>query len=387
MAKAMLRSNPFRSMKVVLAVRNLRRSGGRLWVSLFGIAFATLLMGVQGSLLHSFTRAASRVVDAVDADIWIVAKGTPTFDYVSPIPERYAFLARGVDGVLDAGKGIAGWASMQRPGGNRTNVMVIGVENAFRGRLPAVAGLAAERGLSDSALVIDTTDARLLGFDGKPQTAQIAARRGHFLAETSGFASFLGTPLIFTDYPDAHRFLRLERTQASYIMLHVAPGRDPMAIRDELRGRLTDVDVWTKDDLSWRSRKFWLIQTGAGAALTLAAVLGFGIGLVLVAQTIYSITAENIEEYATMKAMGASDRDVTTVVLVQSLICGVLGGIFGLLLVEPYAGLARAIVTWLQVPYWMYLVCAAALVLLCVLASLIAARPAVRVDPGRVFRA
>jgi ABC-type lipoprotein release transport system permease subunit len=35
----------------------------------------------------------------------------------------------------------------------------------------------------------------------------------------------------------------------------------------------------------------------------------------------------------------------------------------------------------------MYLVCAIALVLLCVLASLIAARPAVRVDPGRVFRA
>jgi hypothetical protein len=82
----MPRFNPFRSMKVALAVRNLRRSGGRLWVSLFGIAFATLLMAVQGSLLHSFTRAASQIVDAVDADLWIVGKGTPTFDYVSRSP-------------------------------------------------------------------------------------------------------------------------------------------------------------------------------------------------------------------------------------------------------------------------------------------------------------
>ena len=82
----MPRFNPFRSMKVALAVRNLHRSGGRLWVSLFGIAFATLLMAVQGSLLHSFTRAASQIVDAVDADLWIVGKGTPTFDYVSPDP-------------------------------------------------------------------------------------------------------------------------------------------------------------------------------------------------------------------------------------------------------------------------------------------------------------
>jgi hypothetical protein len=47
----------------------------------------------------------------------------------------------------------------------------------------------------------------------------------------------------------------------------------------------------------------------------------------------------------------------------------------------------RFIVAWLVVPYWIYVVVAAALALLCVLASLIAARPAVRVDPGRVFRA
>jgi ABC-type lipoprotein release transport system permease subunit len=35
----------------------------------------------------------------------------------------------------------------------------------------------------------------------------------------------------------------------------------------------------------------------------------------------------------------------------------------------------------------MYVVTAVLLALMCVLASLIAARPAVRVDPGRVFRA
>jgi putative ABC transport system permease protein len=383
----MWRSNPFLSMKFILAVRNLKRSGGRLWVSLFGIAFATFLMSVQGSLLHSFTLAASRVVDSVDADLWIIGKGTPTFDYVSPIPERYAVLALGVDGVGDAGRGVAGFAPIQRPNGDRTNIMLIGIESGFRGRLPAVADLASAKGLSDSALVVDASDSRKLGFDGTLQTVQIAARRGQFLAEINGFSSFLGTPLIFANYVDAHRFLRLERTQASFIVLRGAPGRDPAAVRDVLRSRLTDVDVWTTTELSWRSRIFWLVQTGAGGALTIAAVLGFAIGLVLVAQTIYSITAENIEEYATMKAMGASDGDVRNVVLIQSLICGAVGGFFGLLIVEPFAALLRSIVTWMAVPYWMYFVVVIALTLLCVLASLIAARPAVRVDPGRVFRA
>ena len=60
------------SIKATLAARNLLRSGGRFWVSLFGIAFATFLMCVQGSLLYSFTLTASRVVDSVQADLWII---------------------------------------------------------------------------------------------------------------------------------------------------------------------------------------------------------------------------------------------------------------------------------------------------------------------------
>ena len=75
------------------------------------------------------------------------------------------------------------------------------------------------------------------------------------------------------------------------------------------------------------------------------------------------------------------------VVLVQSLVCGIFGGILGLLLVEPYVRASRSIVTWLAVPYWMYPFVGFALLMLCVLASLIAARPAINVDPGRVFRA
>ncbi len=357
-----------------------------MWVSLFGIAFAAFLMCVQGSLLYSFTRAASRVVDAIDADLWIISKGTPTFDYVSSIPERYAYLALGVDGVRDAGRGIAGWAPIQRPNGDKTLVMVIGVESGYRGKLPAVVDEANALGFADSALVIDASDARRLGY-GSAKAVQIAGHRGFFLAETNGFASFIGSPLVFTSYVDAHRYLRLERTQTSFIALHVLPGYQSTAVRDALRLRLPNVDVWTSSELSWRSRSFWLAQTGAGGALTIAAVLGFAIGLVLVAQVIYSITAENIEEFATMKAMGASDRDVHFVVLVQSLACGIIGGFFGLVAVAPFAVLLRLMVSWLTVPFWMYIIVIGALALLCVLASLVAARPAVQVEPARVFRA
>jgi putative ABC transport system permease protein len=374
-------------MKTTLALRNLLRSGGRLWVSLFGIVFATFLMGLQGSLLYSFNLAASRIVDAVDADLIMVGKGTPTFDYVSPIPERYAVLALGADGVRDAGRGVAGWAPIERPDGDRTLTFLVGVEDGFRGTLPAVLDIAAAHGLAEQALIIDATDARTLQFAHAARGVQIAARRGELISQTHGFSSFLGSPYVFTEYGDARRYLRLERTQVSFLLVRTAAGLDPIAIRDALRARFPDVDVWTKPEFAAKSRQFWLVQTGAGGALSLAAVLGFCIGLVVVAQTIYSITAENIEEYATLKAMGASNGDIRAVVLIQSLTCGVVGGLVGLILVRPFAALIRPIVTWITVPMFIYVMVALALAGLCVLASFIAARPAITVDPGRVFRA
>jgi len=48
---------------------------------------------------------------------------------------------------------------------------------------------------------------------------------------------------------------------------------------------------------------YWTMKTGAGGGLT-AAFWPFLIGLVVVSQTIYANTMENIEEYATLKALG-----------------------------------------------------------------------------------
>ena len=88
-----------------------------------------------------------------------------------------------------------------------------------------------------------------------------------------------------------------------------------------------------------------------------------------------------------MKAMGASRFDVQFVVLVQSIVCGVIGGARGLLAGRALcAGLAldRDVAGCSLLDVFLR---EAALLLLCALASLIAVRPAIEVDPGRVFRA
>ena len=56
-----------------LAWQNIIHDRARFSVTVLGVCFAVFLMIFQGSLLAGFLRAASRLIDASDSDIWIAS--------------------------------------------------------------------------------------------------------------------------------------------------------------------------------------------------------------------------------------------------------------------------------------------------------------------------
>ena len=374
-------------MLVTYAFKNLFRARARLAISLVAISFASFLMAAQGSLLYGFTMAASRIIDAIDADIWIVAPDIPAFEFVSSIEERITWLARGISGVKDTSRGFGGYTPFEKPNGERTNVFVVAVEHSFEGRMPRVKLKAAEIHGLDGNIAADETNRATLGGKTLPVRVQVGGSRAHLAFTTRNFSSFHGSPIVFADIADSRKFLPYPEERISFITLKLEPAANAREVQAALQSRFPNVSVFTQSEFSWRSRAFWLTKTGAGAALLLAAALGFLIGLSVVAQTIYSLSADSVEEYAMLKAMGAENAYVRSVVLTQSLICGVAGGAIGLSLVGPFASAARSIVSWIAVPSWMYLLVVLILALLSVSAGLIAARPATSAEPARVFRA
>ena len=111
-----------------LAWRNLSYDRLRFAVTVIGIVFAVFLMIFQGSLLAGFVRAASRMIDASDADIWIVARGVPCFEYAALLPDRFHSLARGVAGVAEVNRVITGVGTWQAPSGAKQLVVLVGAE-------------------------------------------------------------------------------------------------------------------------------------------------------------------------------------------------------------------------------------------------------------------
>jgi len=365
-----------------LAWRNLVHDRTRFAVTVLGIAFAVFLMTFQSGLLVGFTRAASRVIDSYDADMWIMPRGVPCFDFAATLEERTRELALGVDGVADAGRIATGYTVFQKPNGFRQTVLLQGVDDRFAGSVPHVI-----EGLRRESTLIDETDAMLLVWGKTPADVEINGHRGRVSNTARGFATFLGAPYVFTSYHDAVDFLRVPPEQSMFILIKARQGDALERLRDRLRARFPNYDVWTRAEFSARARKYWLIQTGAGGALSLSALLGFVIGLVIVSQSTYATTMENLEEYATLKAVGASRGFVRGVVLIQALCCGVCGSALGFLAVDPMVVLARSVVTWVLVPHWMFAVVSIITFFMCALASVLGVRAAIRVEPGRVFRA
>ena len=95
--------------------------------------------------------------------------------------------------------------------------------------------------------------------------------------------------------------------------------------------------MYDKAEWAARSRGYWIESTGLGLTLFLTVTLGALVGVVIVAQTLYSSTIEHLVDFGTVKALGGGNLTVYAIVAEQALYAAALG--YGLALALAY-GLA-----------------------------------------------
>ena len=118
-----------------------------------------------------------------------------------------------------------------------------------------------------------------------------------------------------------------------------------------------------------------------------AAILGFLVGMVIVSQTIYATTMENLEEFETLKALGATRWYIIRIVLTQALICGAIGCALGVAVTFPLVQEARKAIPWVETPWWLPAGMIGPSLMMCCAAAIASIRAALTVEPAKVFRA
>lgn len=371
----------------LLAWRNLAHDRARFVVTLVGVLFAVLLMGVELGLLVGFARTTSGLVEHTHADLWITPAGTTNVDIAGRLDERRRYEALAVPGVAAVDSVMAQFAFWRKPDGGNESVSMIGFNPATNHGAPwnLVEGTLADL-KQDDAVIIDRLYARKLGIVALGQTVEINNRRARVVGFTQGIRTFTQSPYVFTTHTNAQRFTLFRPDQTTYMLVTLAPGADREAVREALKARLGRVDVWRSEDFARQAQTYWMITTGAGSALLLAAVLGLVVGIVIVGQTLYATTVDRLPEYATLRAMGAPNRYLYIVILKQAAISAALGFAGGMLGVWGVTAASLNSTVALAMPGWLVGVLAVLTVLMCALGALVSIRRIVRIDPTSVFQ-
>jgi putative ABC transport system permease protein len=205
------------------------------------------------------------------------------------------------------------------------------------------------------------------------------------VALTEGIRSFTTTPYVFVDLKNARTLTGTPGDRANDLLVRLNPNADRDKVMQAIRAQIGDAELLTTAKFRSRSRSFWLFGTGAGAALFAGALLGVIVGTVIVAQTLYSSTKDHLNEFATLRAMGSSNRYIYNVIIYQALINAVIGftvasGI-GALVVQMTAKSALPIV----ITSWLVAALAVLTIVMCVISALGAIFRIVRIDPAKVF--
>ena len=205
------------------------------------------------------------------------------------------------------------------------------------------------------------------------------------VATTKRIRSFTTLPFVYTSIENARRLSGAEQNQASYERVLLTPGADREQVKARILERLPDVEVLTQQEFTKRSQSYWLFQTGAGAALIAGAVLGLIVGIVIVAQTLYSSTKDHINEFATLRALGAGAGYIVKVILMQAVLSGLIGYVLGFVLalgvIEAAKDTKLTVIMTPELAGTLF----AVTIGMCVFAAISAIVKVIRIDPAVVF--
>jgi putative ABC transport system permease protein len=370
-----------------LAWRNLVHDRARFVVTLVGIVFSVVLMAVQSGLLLGFAGTAEALVTHAGADFWVMSRGTSNVDQSVIMFDRRRFKALEIPGVAAVDKYLVHFADWRRPDGRSEIIIVIGFDlDRAVGRPWNVVAGSIEDLRRPNSVIIDRLYADKLGVTALGQTVEIHGVSAHVVGFTDGIRAFTQSPYVFTSYDNALAYGDVPPDQTNYLLVRLKPGADRDEVARRLRQALPMADVHTSAKFASMTARYWLLTTGAGVALVAGALLGLIVGVIIVAQTLYAATVERLSEYATLRAIGASNGYLGAIVLKQSLIAGALGCCIGLVLDAVLVRAAAESNVSLVLPWPLAAAIALTTLVMCAGASAVAIDKIRRAEPTMVFR-
>ncbi|NEP88115.1 MAG: FtsX-like permease family protein [Okeania sp. SIO2C2] len=412
-----------------IARKNLLEDIPRFIVAQAGILFAVSLVTIQTGILNGFARSTTLLIDKSKADIWIASNQMVNFELTDPLLYGQLNQAKTIEGVQRAEALILGSVRWRPQNGEMSPLMVVGFNPDGQLFNP---GKVIEGNVSDLkqpfAVMADQSRLSSMLAEGVGTMAIAGSLPAKLVAVTKGTQSIVSSTLLFTSLENANTYIsaginaevnckvvgagnlqctkvvekkdptqKLKETPApknlevadpiAYILVKAKPGEDLQVLKQKIEEAMPATNAYTKNELSEKTRFFWLARTNIGLVLGMGAVVGVIVGIVVVAQILYSSVSDHLKEFGTLKAMGASDQELYAVIVEQAIWMAVLGYLPGMLV-------CLGLSTWVAGKGIIILITPLSAlgvlgitVFMCVGSAFFAIQKVTRIDPAIVFKA
>jgi putative ABC transport system permease protein len=354
--------------------------------TVLGVVFAVVLTNQQLGIGLGLVDRNVMFVDHAKADLWIAPPSTETLQGGRTVPMSALYAARTTPGVARADPLLFSGGVVKTPSGGTEAITLIGTKypQYAGGPWNIVAGDASALRLPDT-MTFEDSERETLGNLNLGSVREVNGRRMTAGAFTWGLEPF-GPSYAFVDYETARELMHTTNDEASYVLVGLEPGQDPLQVKRAIEARTSGVKLMTKAEFETSIRNFVLFKQSLGASIGASALFGVIVGFVIVALSMFSSVIDRLREFGTLKAVGATNGDLAVLLLGQSVAYAWIGSLVGLFLVTRMAAAMRSPKLTLLFPPALTIGTIVGMTLICVFASTLALLRIRKVEPAMVFR-
>ncbi len=371
---------------VGLALRMLFDAPFKSLGTLLGVVISVFLMAQQASLLVGILGRVTSFVNSSGVDIWIASVATESTDATDTLPASKVGAAASTPGVAWAAPVVQGLGRLTRPDGVREYVKVLGVEPPRYAGLPRSLAPGTSPGLlrASGRIFLNWNDRKTFASAEPGDRIEIDGKAGIVAGFFQGMDPHSPYYYVYANIDDARALTEFPLDRITYVAVGVAPGQRVRDVRARLEARIPEVLVRTRDELSAMEERYFLVRTPVGVVFGMGTIVAAIIGAAIVAVTLYSTAVDRARDYGTLKAIGARQKDILQLLLLQAWIFFAAGYVLGMaaFFVVRYHLPQLPLVAPPKIVFGV----AAAAFASCTLASLVAIRRVLLVDPALVFR-
>lgn len=307
-----------------VAFRNLFQNKIRLLISVGGVALSLLLILSLDAIFTGVEQRITAYIDNSGADIFVAQEDVRNMHMASSwLPDSVTRKVKAVPGVAELTP-ILYLSNYIVMGDERNLAYIIGLPQdarfggpwnlSYGNNLPAEGEAIVDRSIAEKSGIRLGDEVEILG-------------EGFEVVGLTEETSSLVNSVAFISMRDFEE-LRGSFKTLSFLLVKVEAGESPASVAARIQTDVRDVTAQTREEFAAQERR--VVKDMSTDVITIMNLIGFLIGLAVMALTVYTATLARRGEYGILKALGARNSHLYRLVFAQAMLSVIFGFSVGL---------------------------------------------------------